>query len=173
MENNKEVQISRFLDNSYKKGYRDGYNTCLRENDPNTAYLAGKRDGRNEMAKRADKAITANRWLFFFLGALVMLLVVLLINTWQYHMGGQWKVYKDFPIAYGDTASQLLVDIPRQVAEETGLNIRVAAAAADDMKNMHHIYAGRHVFRVFIKRSPYDIDHDSALIDIVLMRGSD
>lgn len=173
MENNKEVQISRFLDNSYKKGYNRGYEACLRENNPKAAYLAGKRDGRNEMAKRAGKVITANRYLFFFLGALSILLVVLLINAWQYYLGGQWKVYKDFPIGYGDTASQLLVDIPAQISEETGLDIIVTGAAADDMKNMHHIYAGRHVFRVFIKRSPYDIDHDSALIDIVLMRGSD
>lgn len=173
MKNNREVQIPQFLNDPYKKGYRDGYNACMRENDPNTAYLAGKRDGRNEMAKRAGKVITANRYLFFSLGALAMLLVVLLINTWQYHMGGDWKAYKDFPITYGDTASQLLIDIPRQVAEETGLDIRVTGAAADDMLNMHYIYAGKHSFRVFIKRSPYDVDHDSALIDIVLMRGSD
>lgn len=175
MENNREkdIQIPRFLDVSYKKGYREGYGACLRENDPNTAYLAGKRDGRNEMARKAGKAITVNRWLFLSIGALIMLIVVLLVNAWQYHMGGQWKVYKDFPIGYGDTASQLLVDIPAQISEETGLDIRVTGVAADDMKSMHYIYAGRHVFRVFIKQSPFDVDHNSALIDIILVSADD
>lgn len=168
------------LNRSYGEGYRNGFDygyACGYDYGCDITYRLNcqkaYKDGKNEMRRKAGKLITANRYLFFFLGALSMLLVVLLINAWQYHMGGQWKMYKDFPIIYGDTASQLLIDIPRQVAEETGLDIRVAGAAADDMRNMHYIYAGRHVFRVFIKRSPYDIEHDSALIDIILVSADD